>query len=226
MIASIHQPEHLPWMGLIHKISISDIYVVLDSVQFKKNYFENRNRIYTPQGLHWITVPVQMAGHMEKPFHEIEVQPNWKKKYVKSLVQNYSKSPFSDEIKPVIECIESWDGVFLAELNLNIILRICEILEIKTKILKSSEIACTGKKTSLLISILEKIGANSYLVGKSGFDYMDIGQFEAVGIDLRKHEFTHPKYKPFNWQTMTDYPSVIDVIANLGLARVREALKQ
>jgi hypothetical protein len=224
MIASIHQPEHLPWMGLIHKISVSDIYVVLDTVQFKKNYFENRNRIYTPQGLQWITVPVQMVGHMDKPFHEIQVQPNWKKKYLKSLIQNYSKAPFIDEIIPVVECIESWDGIFLAELNLSIICRICDILEVKTKILKSSEIACAGKKTSLLISILQKIEANSYLVGKSGFDYIEVDQFEAAGINLIKHNFTHPKYKPFNNQEMTDYPSVFDVIANLGVRRVREAL--
>ena len=45
MIITIHQPEHLPWLGLLNKIAKADKFVILDSVQFEKNYFQNRNKI-------------------------------------------------------------------------------------------------------------------------------------------------------------------------------------
>ena len=224
MLASIHQPEHLPWMGLLHKISISDIYIVLDSVQFKKNYFENRNRIYTHQGLQWLTVPVKMVGHIEKTFAEIEVQPDWKRKYMLRLRQNYSKAPFQEDVAPLLECIDSWDGHLLVDLNLKIIDGICKALGINTQIIRASHMNVTVKKTELLVSILKEVGADSYIVGKSGFEYMDLSLFEAAKIGLQKHEFNHIRYQPFNYSEFTDFPSVIDVIANLGSVKVKEAL--
>ncbi len=78
MIVAIHQPEHLPWFGFIHKLSQANKFVYLDNVQFKKNYFENRNRIITAQGLQWLTVPVQMKGHTAKKFLEIEIEHSQK----------------------------------------------------------------------------------------------------------------------------------------------------
>lgn len=224
MLVAIHQAEHLPWFGYFHKMNIADKFIILDNVQFKKNYFENRNRIYTPQGLKYLTLPVKMKGHLEKKFFEIELIDNWKKKYVKTLDLNYKKAPFFKDIEPVIENIKNYNENNLFEINMIIINSIKSILDIDTELIKASELNVVGKKTELLINILRKVNASSYIVGKSGFDYMDLELFKENGIGLVEHKINHPFYKPFNYEKFVDYPSIIDIIANLGKEKVKELL--
>lgn len=180
MVVSIHQPEHLPWMGLIHKISVSDTHIALDNVQFKKNYFENRNKIYTHQGWKWLTLPVQMRGHIEKKFYEMELMSGWKKKYLETLKITYKKAPFYKDIESIVQLIQDYEGFNLAEINLNIIEEICKKLDIHTRILRAKDMHVSGKKTELLIEILLNVKATSYLVGNSGFDYMDLSLFKTT----------------------------------------------
>ena len=58
MIVTIHQPQYMPWLGYFDKADRADIFILLDDVQFKKNEWQNRNRIRTSQGWQWFTVPV------------------------------------------------------------------------------------------------------------------------------------------------------------------------
>jgi hypothetical protein len=226
MIVCIHQPEHLPWLGLFHKIAISDIYIVLDNVQFKKNYFENRNKIYTVQGWQWITLPVKMQGYMDKKFFEMELVDGWRRKYLATLQQNYSKSPFFKDIVNVLKCIENFEGNSLSDLNLLIIKEVCTVLDINTIIKRAKDMSLKGNKTELLIDILTQLNATEYIVGKSGFDYMDLNLFNTNNIRLKAHSFNHPKYIPFNFTELSDYPSVLDVIANIGKEKVKEFIKR
>jgi hypothetical protein len=216
MIVAIHQAEHLPWYGYFHKMKMADVFVILDNVQFKKNYFENRNRIYTPQGLKYITAPVKMKGHLSKKFYEIELVDNWKKKYVKTLEFNYKKAPYFEDIRALIDEINNYSDNNLFNLNMLIIEHIKKLLDIDIKLIKATDLDAKGYKTELLIDILIKLKADSYIVGKSGFDYMNLELFEKNNISLIKHQVQHPLYKPFNYKKFTDYPSIIDVIANLG----------
>jgi hypothetical protein len=57
IIVAIHQPQYLPWLGYFDKIDKADKFVFLDTVQFKKNEWQNRNKIRTVHGCQWLTVP-------------------------------------------------------------------------------------------------------------------------------------------------------------------------
>jgi len=50
MLITIHQPQYLPWLGYLDKIDKADVFVILNNVQFKKNEWQNRNRIKTAHG--------------------------------------------------------------------------------------------------------------------------------------------------------------------------------
>lgn len=224
-VVCIHQPEHLPWAGLIHKISISNTFIVLDNVQFKKNYFENRNKIYTQQGWQWLTIPVKMQGHIERKFYEMEMIPNWKKKYLPTLYFAYKKAPYFSDLENILKLIEDYSDFNLADFNILLIKQILADLNIETEVIRAKGLNSSGQKSELLISLLNEVGATEYIVGKSGFDYMDLGLFEENGIKLTAHKFSHPVYSPFNYQEMTDFPSILDVIANMGLSKVKEIIK-
>ena len=88
---AIQQPEHLPWVGFFNKMSQCDLFVYLDNVQFKKRYFENRNKVKTNDGIKWLTVPVFTKGKYTQNINEVIVynEPKWKKKYIDLLEYLY-----------------------------------------------------------------------------------------------------------------------------------------
>src|ERR1035437_4150954 len=99
MILTAHQPAYLPWLGYFDKIIKSDIFVYLDTVQFEKNSFTNRNKVKTPQGAAWLTVPVKIKGHIGKTMMEIEIDnsQDWRKKHLNTIFMNYKKAARFEE---------------------------------------------------------------------------------------------------------------------------------
>ena len=226
MIAGIHQAENLPWLGYFYKIFLSDCFVILDEVQFKKNYFENRNRIHTKQGLKYVTIPVGMKGHTQKKFCEIEIVDRWKKKYIATLEHNYKRAPFYRDLIDLIELLRIIETRYLFDINIELIKKINSLLEIDTKIILSSEIGVNGKKTELLILILKSIGAKKYIVGKSGLDYMNLELFKKNNIKLLSYAVNVPNYQPFNYKEYICHPSIIDTIANIGLKKTKDFIRK
>ena len=227
MTVSIHQPEHLPWTGLLHKIAHSDIHVVLDNVQFEKNNFQNRNRVYTSQGCHWLTVPIQTRGLFDKHITDMVLMENWKKKYLPTLIMTYARSPFAVDIEPILMYLKTTSTANLAVLNIDLMNLFFNLLDIQTPIVLASilPIHTIGKKNERLVNILSYLNATQYIIGAGGLAYIDYNLFEKHNIQLKVHSFKHPQYTPFNCKSgLTNYPSVLDVIANLGKQKVRQII--
>lgn len=95
-ILTAHRPVYLPWLGLLHKIALSDTYVYLDTVQYLKKDWNNRNKIKTAQGWIWLTVPVITKSKFEQTLQEVRInnQVDWRHKHWQSIRLNYSKSPY------------------------------------------------------------------------------------------------------------------------------------
>ena len=134
MIITIHQPEHLPWLGLFNKIAKAETFVILDSVQYEKNYFQNRNRILGSNGVQWLSVPVSTKGHMEGTIATTEISlsggnANWKEKYLRTVQQSYGKHPYFSEIYPVLENAIRTETNLLYDINMAIIKSFCDCLE-------------------------------------------------------------------------------------------------
>ena len=96
MILTAHQPAYLPWLGFFEKVHKSDVCVLLDNVQFETNSYINRNKIYTPNGEVWLTVPCLTKKHMGKTIQDIKINNNikWGKKHWMSLYMTYNKTPY------------------------------------------------------------------------------------------------------------------------------------
>jgi hypothetical protein len=81
MIVGIHQPNFIPWLGYFYKILKSDIFIILDDVQYTKNSFINRNKIKTPNNSQWLTLPVKKQfGQLINEVEIIHLEST-KKKY-------------------------------------------------------------------------------------------------------------------------------------------------
>jgi hypothetical protein len=217
---AIHQPNYLPYLGFFHKIYLSDVFVILDTVQFVKSgplAWMNRNKIRTKEGWTWLSVPVLTKGRFPVAIKQalIDNTGNWRKKHWYSISCNYNKAKYFKRYADFFEQLYSrqWDK--LAELNQKIIDYLFQQLGIGVKIVKASELEAEGTGTELLINICKEIGANSYIYGRHGEDYMDAEDFRRQRIRLLPQDFRHPRYQQLH-QPFIEGLSVIDLLFNEG----------
>lgn len=216
MKITIHQPEHLPWLGFFHKMAECDVYVLLDSVQFTKNNYQNRNRLIDQNGkVFWSTVPVRMTGHIDKRIADMELdntQP-WPRKVWARIADAYRRHPYFAALGPELEAIFLGGHTLLVDLNLALIEFFRRQLEITVPMVRSSTLDVTGSRSALLLSICQNLGADTYLSGPSGREYLDTVLFEAGGVALDYHAFKHPTYIA---PTFQPYLSTLDLLFNHG----------
>jgi len=200
-------------------MSLCDVFVFLDDVQFKKNEWQNRNRIKTAQGEQYLTVPVHYKFPQKINEVGIDDATDWPKKHLASLGMNYSRAPFYREfITPVEQIIgQSWKN--LAELNAALTLEIAGALDIRCKILTSSQMAVTGESTDRLISICKAVGADTYLSGSGGKGYLNEDTFRENSVKLVYQEFHHPVHAQVSFKSNKEFLpnlAIVDLLFNCG----------
>ena len=218
MIVSINQPAYLPWLGYFDRIAQSDIHIILDHVQFEKNSNINRNKIRTLNSWSWLTVPIKTKsryGNLSINNLEIDNSYLWKKKHLRSIEQNYSKTSFFLEYINFFEKVYMKDWFQLAPLIYEINSYIMNTLNIKTKIIKSSDLKPASKKSDLILELCKIVDAKKYISGPFGREYLDEKSFDREGIKIDYHEYIHPTYTQHNNDFIPNM-SVIDLLFNEG----------
>ena len=218
MIVSIHQPNFIPWLGYFYKIYKSDVFVILDNVQFTKNGFTNRNRIKTPQGENWLTLPVVQSGKFGQNITDCVIfnKPLHTKKIITSVMSNYKKTRYFDAYfdKLAIILTEADDNLCL--LNIALINWILSELEVSTKIVKASDLDnVKGESTDRLVSICKQLSGTKYLMGLGAKKYQDDELFTKNKIEIINTPFKYPNYDQL-WGEFIPNLSVIDVLFNCG----------
>ncbi len=220
MIITIHQPEHLPWLGFFNKLSKADKFVILDSVQFEKNYFQNRNKIMVAGNAQWIGIPVLSEGHMSGTIATTKIakqtNPKWRQKYMQTIKINYAKHPFFNEVFPILEEALSVDEDNMCEINIAIIKGFSKALGFNPEFIRSSELSVSGMKSDLILDICKEVGAATYIAGPSGRDYLDMKSFADEGIEVVFNDFNHPKYPQRKATEFIPYLSALDLFMNCG----------
>ena len=215
MIAAIHQPQYLPWLGYFDKIDRADVFVILDNVQFKKNEYQNRNRIKTAQGWQWLTVPVGYRFPQKISEVTVNNNTNWRHKHWQALVTNYARAACFADHAPAYEAFLGEDWGSLADLNTRTVRDLVTTLGITTPLRVASDWDLPEDPTGRLVRICVETGADTYLSGAGGQDYLDLRQFETAGIDVLFQEYSHPEY-PQQFGSFEPYMSAVDLLFNCG----------
>jgi WbqC-like protein family len=211
------QPSFLPWLGHLDQYDWADHFILYDDTQFDKHGWRNRNRILTPNGVSWITVPVKTKG-LNKPLNSevpINNQGKWQKKMLASIRQSYSKTPYFGTHFPGLEEVISKTYDFLIDLNLATLRWLTECLDLPWKVQRSSELGIPGRKTERLVAICEKFKATDYLTGDAARDYLEERQFEDAGIKVHWHSYEHPVYEQ-GIDDFVPYLSAVDLLFREG----------
>ena len=198
MIVSIHQPAYLPWLGYLHRIALSDRFLFLDTVQFQKGSFQNRNKIKTDGGWMWLSVPVKKKGHMAgvklKDLRIDNALP-WQRKHIRSLSQYYGQATNFDEVMNLFGPIfnQQWEN--FSDMCFEMLRLFLEKFEIHTEIIRASSFAQSElSKSELLLHYCQELDADCYIAGPLSDNYLDFELFKKKGIDVRPHHYEHPVY--------------------------------
>jgi len=219
-IVAIHQPNFIPWLGYFHKIAQSNIFVLLDTVAYSKGSFTNRNRIKTPQGGQWLTLPVTKPSHSNLQIKDVQLsQPAFVlPKMLRTIQMNYSKAPYFDKYFPQFEIILTQPYNNMTTVNISIIEWLVKSFSIQTSLIKSSKLAVsTIEPTQRLIEICKRLDGNIYYSGKGGNNYQQHRKFKEENIEVILTDFKHPVY-PQLWGDFVPNLSALDYLFNVGPA--------
>jgi WbqC-like protein family len=219
MNIAISQPAYLPWLGYFDLIDQVDMFVLLDSVQFEKQSWQHRNRIKTPSGLQWLTVPVIFRGRFGQRIQDVEIRdPEFCRLHLRTIELNYRRAPFFSRYWDGFSGIlRSSCGLTLAELNQNLIEWFCRTLCIETKIVRSSSTQETGKRSELLVNLCRHFGAKVYVspLGSAAYLLADVGRFNKAEVEVFFQHYEHPQYSQM-FPPFQSHASVLDLIFNEG----------
>lgn len=229
-ICSIHQPSVWPFLGRFDKIARSDVFVSLDDVQYVKNEYKNRNRLFlnavkSPQRevVGWLTLPVR-AEKLEQTIRDSRVTqvPQTFRKHLVTLQQAYGRAPGFDEVWPKVEGVYrrfEREALSLADINEAMERVVIELLGIQTEWFgPASKITeKSSDPTQRLIDICKHVGADTYLAGAGGQSYMKAAEFERQGIKLIWQEW-HPSPYPqvHSPEKFVPYLAALDLLFNCG----------
>jgi hypothetical protein len=214
MIA-IHQSQFLPWLPFFYKMFQSDVFVILDDVQFQKNGVQNRNMIATAQGAAWVTIPV--LRNLGTAINEVGIADlQALKKIARTIELNYRRSPFFDEVFTPLSFVLRRDSLTLHELNMELLRVVLDLMKQSPSLIMASTLGTSSRKDDLVLEIIKKTGEKRYLSGRGALEYMDMNKFRDSGVEVAVCNFNYEPYLQPWVSTNGFIPnlSVIDLLFN------------
>jgi len=196
MKVGIIQSNFLPWRGYFDFIREVDLFVLEDDLQYTKNDWRNRNRIKSPRGSEWITVPVSYK-HTAQLIYDTPIdygQP-WARKMLNRIRESYRRAPYFESYFLELGELLLRPVASISELNIALIRWVCRHLEINTPLRFSQAYHPQGVKAERVIDILRKVGATAYLSGPAARNYIIPERFEQAGIQLEYKQYHYPEYE-------------------------------
>ncbi|NDV27166.1 WbqC family protein [Desulfovibrio sp. JC010] len=214
---AILQSNYIPWKGYFDMIAAVDEFILYDDMQYTRRDWRNRNKIKTPQGTTWLSVPVKVKGKYHQTIAQTEIDgTNWADQHWKSLSMHYRRAPYFDEIIEMLEPLYKKDYKYLSELNRSLIECVCNYLNIDTKISSSQDYTLIEGKTERLVDLCIQAGGTEYISGPAAKDYVDETVFEKNNIKLTWFEYgKYPEY-PQLWGDFVHQVSIVDMLFNCG----------
>lgn len=215
---AILQSNYIPWKGYFDLIAAVDEFILYDEMQYTRRDWRNRNQIKTPQGVQWLTVPVQVKGKYHQTIQETIIDgTDWAQAHWKALIQNYCRTPYFEEIAAWLEPLYTHQtNTHLSTLNRLFIESICRYLNIKTVISNSWDYTLIEGKTERLADLCLQANGTEYISGPSAKNYIDLTVFSEKGLKVTWFDYSnYPEYPQF-WGEFTHGVSILDLLFNCG----------
>lgn len=218
---AILQSNYIPWKGYFDIIDSVDEFIFYDEVQYTTRDWRNRNKIKTPKGLKWLSIPVFARGcqQLGQKISETKIQDyDCFQKHWKQICQFYKHTPYFQDYEDIFASLyqECANEKFLCKVNYKFINAICKILGIQTKLSSSRDYGLIEGKTERLVDLVLKAGGTEYLSGPAAKNYINEDLFEKAGIKLSWMDYSGYREYPQLYPPFEHGVSVLDLIFNTG----------
>ena len=220
MIVTIHQPLFLPWLGYLDRMVRSDLFVILDHVQFERRNYQNRSQIRLEGEARWLSVPVVQGSQkdriLDKKIDNADPRP-WGRTHFQTLRHAYRDAEhFGTYAEAVREILDArWER--LVDLDRAMLEFMRDALDIRTPLACSSALGVEGARAELILNLCKAAGADRLLAGFGGSrGYLDLEAFAREGVSVQWHEFRHPAYRQCGTQPFIPGLAALDLLFNCG----------
>lgn len=211
---AISQSNYIPWRGYFDLIASVDEFVFYDDVQYTTGDWRNRNRIKTPQGTQWLTIPVKASRRRicDIPISDVRCGH----KHWTILASNYTRARYFSEVEAWLKPLYFEPWASLSELNQHLIAEVCSVLGIRTKLSRSSDYGAVGDRSGRLLALCQEVGAGTYLSGPSAAAYLDVDVFRRGGVEVAWMDYGGLPEYPQLWGSFDARVSIVDLLFNCG----------
>ena len=215
---AILQSNYIPWKGYFDLIAYVDEFILFDDMQFTRRDWRNRNRIKTPNGLQWLTIPVKQKGRYYQPIKDTDVTCHeWQQAHWKTLRGNYRRAKHFDFVADWLEPLYLENKFSnLSILNETFIRAVCERLHINTKITRSSDYVLEDGKTERLAGLCTQAKGTEYISGPAAQEYLKTAVFENRGLSVAYFDYSGFDEYPQLWGKFEHCVTVLDLLFNCG----------
>jgi hypothetical protein len=195
MKVAIHQPQYMPWLGYLAKWAAADVFIFLDTVQYEKNGWQNRNRIKTAAGPRWLTVPVHAPLGTAIADVSVDVSQPWRERHRRAIEQAYAQAPYLGAHREALAAFYAEPWAHLAPAAAASAEWLARAVGIAVPARRASTLdVSAGDATGRLLALCRAVGADTYLAGRDGGVYMDTARFTEAGISVLTQTYEHPVY--------------------------------
>ena len=216
---AILQSNYIPWKGYFDIIGLVDEFILYDDMQYTKRDWRNRNQIKTPQGLLWLTIPVDTKGKYHQKIKETRITDHgWAASHLRSIELNYARAPYFSRYAPLLADLYGRAGEMdlLSDVNYLFLTELCRELGITTRITWSSDYTLIEGKTERLAGLVTSAGGDCYLSGPAAKDYIVDDVFRDAGIRLEYMNYEgYPAYPQLHGDFIGTV-SILDLLLMTG----------
>ena len=207
MIA-VQPPEYFPRLGYMAAIQQVDHFVLGNTFPYRRQSFQNRSKLRSPQGWHWITVPV-FGNRDGAPVREVEIENGgrWREKHWRSFLYNYRTTMYFDyfeaSFRPFFE--RAWGR--LSPCASRSVELLAELFGLQTTITRASALDGAPETVG---GVARALGAETLLTTLGGGP-----ESLPEGVTPHGVEYDHPTYRQ-NFEGFESGMSAADLVFNYG----------
>jgi len=223
------QPGYLPWLGFFDQADRADLFVLYDDLPFDRRSWRQRNRIKTPRGPAWLTVPIAhrgaSAGTPTILAAPIAGGHPWNRQHWKAIRHCYTATPFFSEHAAFFADLYAHEWSELGDLTLHAIDYLVAALGIRTRVVRSSAIGlehafrsrgfAEDRRTERIAFLVRELGGDAFLEGAAGRSYIQDDLLAKAGVEVVYQDYDHPTY-PQRFGPFVPFLSTIDLLFNCG----------
>ena len=217
MKAVVLQSNYIPWKGYFDLVNSADVFVFYDDVQFTKNDWRNRNRLKTATGVKWLSIPAGRS--LRRLISEVEIaDQSWKSLHKQQITDAYRRAAHFEDHQRLLDAIFDSPLTNLSAFNQHAIVHISRQLGIRTEFMDSRDFSLRGRRTERLVDLLGQLGADTYVSGPAGRNYLDESLFRDAGITLEYFDYAgYQIYRQLHGAFVHEV-TVLDLLFNEGAA--------